>query len=182
MLSNDFQVILEYDSRGLTSSSMMMHEQRRRVTLPDMSVKWREQAARWTDWIIALALGGSALYEIWLHPIFDEGIPGPRLTNTLLFLFISLPFAWRRRVPVAVLFVVLAAIGVQAEFFDTSDQAPLQSFLALLLAFYSVAAHGEPRRAIYGGTAAGAVVVATDLPSLFTGENPGDIIPAWLFS
>ena len=131
--------------------------------------------------MIALALAGSALYEIWLHPIFDEGIPGPRLTNTLLFLFISLPFAWRRRVPVAVLFVILAATGVQGEFFDTSDQWPLQSFLALLLAFYSVAAHGEPRRAIYGGTAAGAVVVAMALPGLFAGENPGDVIPTWLF-
>ena len=146
-----------------------------------MSVKWREQAARWTDWLIALALGGSALYEIWLHPIFDEGIPGPRLTNTLLFLLISLPFAWRRRAPVAVLFVVLASTYVQGGFFDTSDQWPLQSFLAWLLAFYSVAAHGEPRRAIYGGTAAGAVVVAMALPGLFAGENPGDIIPAWLF-
>ncbi|HSH83181.1 MAG TPA: histidine kinase, partial [Herpetosiphonaceae bacterium] len=64
---------------------------------------------------------------------------------------------------------------------DTSDQAPLQSFLAVLLAFYSVAAHGEPRRAIYGGTVAGAAVVAVDLPGLFMGENPGDILPAWLF-
>jgi signal transduction histidine kinase len=82
---------------------------------------------------------------------------------------------------VAVLFVVLAATGVQGEFFDASAQWPLQSFLAWLLAFYSVAAHAEPRRAIYGGAAAGAVVVAMALPGLFTGENPGDIIPAWLF-
>ena len=146
-----------------------------------MRVRWREQAARWADWLIALALGGSALYEIWVHPIFDDGIPGPRLINTLLFLFVGLPFAWRRRVPVAVLFVVLAAVGVQSEFFDTSDQAPLQSFLALLFAFYSVAAHGESRRAVYGGMVAGAVIVAMALPGLFTGENPGDIIPAWLF-
>ncbi len=181
MLSNDFQVIFEDDSRRSRSSSIMTQEQRGRDRLPGMSVKWREQAARWTDWLIALALGGSALYEIWLHPIFDDGIPGPRLTNTLLFLFISLPFAWRRRVPVAVLFVVLAAVGVQTEFFDSSDQAPLQSFLALLLAFYSVAAHAEPRRSIYGGMVAGAVVVAMAIPGLFTGENPGDIIPTWLF-
>ena len=146
-----------------------------------MSVRWREHAARLADWLIVLLLGGSALYEIWLHPIFDEGIPGPRLQNTLLFLLISLPFAWRRQVPVAVLFVVLAAVGVQSQFFDTSDQAPLQSFLALLLAFYSVAAHGEPRRAIYGGTVAGAVLIAVELPHLFTGANPGDILPAWLF-
>jgi hypothetical protein len=82
---------------------------------------------------------------------------------------------------VVVLFVILVATSVQGEFFDISDQWPLQSFLTLLLAFYSVAAHGELRRAIYGGTAAGAVVVAMALPGLFTGKNPGDIIPAWLF-
>lgn len=145
-----------------------------------MGIKWREQAARWTDWLIALALGGSALYEIWVHPIFDEGILGPRLVNTLLFLTISLPFAWRRMVPVAVLAVVLTSIGIQAEFFDPSDQAPLQSFLALLLAFYSVAAYAMPRRAIYGGAIAGAVIVVAGLPALLAGENPGDIIPLWL--
>jgi len=146
-----------------------------------MGVEWRERAARWSDWLIALLLSGSALYEIWLHPVFDDGIPGPRLVNTLLFLFIGLPFAWRRQAPVAVLFVVLASAYVQAELLHTSDQAPVQSFLALLLAFYSVAAHGEPRRAIYGGTVAGAVVVAAALPGLFAGENPGDIVPTWLF-
>jgi len=51
-----------------------------------MSFAWREQTARWVDWLIALALGGSAIYEIWVHPIFDNGIPGPLLINTLLFL------------------------------------------------------------------------------------------------
>jgi hypothetical protein len=86
-----------------------------------MSAKRREQAARWADWLIVLALGGSALYEIWAQPIFDNGIPGPRPANTLLFLFVSLPFAWRRRMPVAVLFVVLAAVVVQAESFGASD-------------------------------------------------------------
>lgn len=181
MLSNDLRVILEDDSRQPRSSPIMMRERRRRDRLLDMNVKWREQAARWIDWLIALALGGSALYEIWMHPIFDDGIPGPRLTNTLLFLSFSLPFAWRRRVPVAVLFVVLAATSLQGEFFDTSDQWPLQSFLAWLLAFYSVGAHAEPRRAIYGGTVAGVVVVAMAIPSLFRGENPGNIIPTLLF-
>ena len=81
----------------------------------------------------------------------------------------------------AVLFVVLAAIGVQAAFFHAPDQAPLQSFLALLLAFYSVAAHGEPRRAVYAGMIAGAMIVAVALPDLFMGENPGNVIPSWLF-
>lgn len=146
-----------------------------------MGVKWREQAARWIDWLVVLLLGGSALYEIWLHPIVDDGIPGPRVVNTLLFLAMSLPFVWRRRAPVAVLFVVVTSVVIQGQFFDTSEQAPLQNFLALLLAFYTVAAHAVPRRAVYGGAIAGVVFVAVDLRALLAGANPGEIIPAWLF-
>ena len=136
----------------------------------------------WADWLIVLVLGGTALFEIWIHPLFDQGILGPRLANTMLLLLVSVPLAWRRRAPVAVLFIVLAATIVQTKLFNYSEQAPLQGFLAALLAFYSVAAHAKERRAVFGGAAAGALVVAAGLPRLLAGENPGDVIPAWLFA
>jgi hypothetical protein len=100
----------------------------------------------------------------------------------MLLLLVSVPLAWRRRAPVAVLFIVLAATIVQTKLFNYSEQAPLQGFLAALLAFYSVAAHAKERRAVFGGAAAGALVVAAGLPRLLAGENPGDVIPAWLFA
>ncbi len=82
----------------------------------------------------------------------------------------------------AVLFIVLAAVGIQAELFHPSDQPPVQSFLAVLLALYSVGAHGERRRAIFGGAVAGAVIVALDLwRGFFSGGNPEDFVPGWIF-
>ncbi len=72
-----------------------------------MSTELRQRAARWTDWFIVLALGGSALYKIWAHPLLDDGIPGPRLANTFLFLLIAVPFAFRRRWPVLQRFALL---------------------------------------------------------------------------
>ena len=31
------------------------------------------------DAVLALVLAGTAQYEIWVRPLFDDGIPGPRL-------------------------------------------------------------------------------------------------------
>jgi signal transduction histidine kinase len=114
--------------------------------------------------------------------LFNPGIPGPRLPNTLLFILMSVPFAWRRRAPVAVLFVVLGASGIQAEVFvDPSAQPPFESFFALLAAFYSVAAYGEGRRSLLGAAAGGAVLLATSLYDLLAGKDPGNLVPPSVF-
>jgi signal transduction histidine kinase len=146
-----------------------------------MGMKMWRRAVAVTDWLFVVLLGGTALYEIWAHPLFDDGIPGSRPVNTALFLVIGLAFAWRRRAPTMVLFVVVAAVLAQMLFVDPSPQAPLQSFLAILLAFYSVAAHADERRAVLGGAIAAASIVVVDLVKLFAGENPGDVIPSWIF-
>jgi hypothetical protein len=57
---------------------------------------------------LALALAGTAQYEIWAGPLFDDGIPGPRLPNAVLLLLITIPLAWRRRAPTVVFALVLA--------------------------------------------------------------------------
>ncbi|MDQ5819466.1 MAG: histidine kinase, partial [Actinomycetota bacterium] len=93
----------------------------------------------------------------------------------------GLALALRRKVPVATLFVVVAAMLIQREIFDPSDQAPFESFLAMLLAFYSVAAHSEPRRAAISGGIAGAAIILTDLPYLIAGHPHVDTIPSWIF-
>jgi len=71
-------------------------------------------------------------------------------------------------------------------FFDPSfrnpaEQPPFESFLALLLCFYSVAACGEERRAVLAGGIAGVVILAVDIFRLLAGMNPGDIVPPWVF-
>ena len=133
----------------------------------------QERAARWVDWLIALALAGWAQYEIWVQPLFqgDDGIPGPRPINAALFMLITVPLAWRRRAPLTVVSIVAAAATVQAVFFDHSTQPSTQLWLAVLIALYSVAAHGQRRDALLGGALVAAGTLAIDIRHLAAGER-----------
>jgi signal transduction histidine kinase len=134
------------------------------------------------DALLALALAGTAQYEIWAGPLFDDGIPGPRLANAVLLLLITVPLAWRRRTPTTVFALVLASIGLQIGLIDEarSDQPPFQHWVALLIVFYSLGAHAERRRAIVAGALGAAAVFAGDLVDLFLGEaGVEDTVPAW---
>jgi signal transduction histidine kinase len=134
------------------------------------------------DALLALALGGTAQYEIWVHPLFDDGIPGPRLPNALLLLLITVPLAWRRRAPTVVFALVLASVGFQISLIDDarSAQPPFQHWIALLIVFYSLGAHAERRRAIVAGALGGALVVGGDLVDLVSGgAGLEETMPAW---
>lgn len=153
--------------------------------LRDMSTKTRRRVRAWTGQLVVVALGGLSLIDIWVVSLPD-GVPGLRPVNTLIFFLICLILLWRRQAPVAVLFTVMVLIGVQAVFFDPSFQnpaelPPFESFLAMLLCFYSLAAYGGERRDVLAGVTAGVVILAIDIPRLIAGVNPGNIVPAWLF-
>jgi hypothetical protein len=138
----------------------------------------QDRAARWADWLIALGLAGWAQYEIWVHPLVkaDDGIPGPRPINAALFVLITVPLAWRRRAPLAVVSIVAAAAAVQAVFFDRSTQL----WLAVLIALYSVAAHGQGRDALLGGALVAAGTLAIDIRHLAAGERAlGEVAGEW---
>ncbi|MBA3390604.1 MAG: sensor histidine kinase [Rubrobacter sp.] len=141
-----------------------------------MSVKLREHTAVLVDGLIVLALGGLALGEIWTSPFAE-----PRPVNTFLFLSVCLALLWRRRAPLVVLLIAVTVLGIQANLFDPPDQPPLSSFIIFLVVSYSVAVHGEGRRAVVAAAAAFATeILIIDLPRLLAGENPGNIIPAWI--
>jgi signal transduction histidine kinase len=145
-----------------------------------MKLKMRQSPAKWTDRLIVLALGGLGLAEIWifvgLYPV------NTFLANIFLCLIASLTLLWRRRAPVAVLFICVAVLGIQANFFNPTGEPPLTTFVLLLVVFYSVAAHGEGRRADVGAAVAfAAEILAIDVPRFLAGENLGEIIPAWVF-
>jgi signal transduction histidine kinase len=121
-------------------------------------------------------------YEIWVQSLFqgDDGIPGPRPINAALFVLITLPLAWRRRAPLTVVGVVAAAAAVQAVFFDRSNQPSTQLWLAVLIALYSVAAHGERRDALLGGALVAAGTLAIDVRHLAAGErSAGEVLGEW---
>ncbi len=147
-------------------------------------------ARRWAAWragdffdaLLALALAATAQYEIWVSPLFDDGIPGPRLPNAVLLLLITVPLAWRRRAPTVVFALVFASVALQIGLIDESrsDEPPFQHWAALLVVFYSLGAHAERRRAIVAGALGGAIFVAGDLVLLLSGEaRLEDTVPAW---
>lgn len=69
---------------------------------------------------------------------------------------ITLPLAWRRRAPLAVVLVCSIALTAQALFAEPA--VSFGEFLAMLLATYSVAAHRPLDRAAFGALAAFAAV------------------------
>ena len=134
------------------------------------------------DALLALALAGTAQYEIWAGPLFDDGIPGPRLANAVFLLLITVPLAWRRRAPTVVFALVLASVGLQISLIDDarSAQPPFQHWIALLIVFYSLGAHAERRRAIVAGALGGVAIVGGDLVELISGSaSLEDTLPAW---
>jgi signal transduction histidine kinase len=145
--------------------------------------RWAEvRAGDLLDALLALALAGTAQYEIWVGPLFDDGIPGPRLPNALLLVLITVPLAWRRRAPTVVFALVLVSVALQVMLIDDprSDQPPFQHWLALLVIFYSLGANAERRRALVAGALGGGVFLAADLVDLLTGgAGLEDTMPAW---
>lgn len=124
-----------------------------------------------TDALLVAVLGGTAIYEIWVEPIFDDGIPGPRPLNTILMLGIILPLAWRRRLPIWVLGTVFTFAGTQMWFIDAavSPQPPFQHWLAILIAMFSVGAHSDRRGATVAGLVGWLAFLAVDLAMMSNG-------------
>ena len=117
-----------------------------------------------------------------MRPLWDDGIPGPRLANAVLLLLITVPLALRRRTPTATFVLVVIAIDLQVRLIDQagSDQPPVQHFLALLAVCYSLGAHAERRRAALAGGAGAVVLVLRDLPQLFAGTaGPEETVVLW---
>ena len=121
----------------------------------------------------ALALLLAALVE-W--EILTTDVTGPKWLLVPAGLAIDLPLAWRRVAPLpALLFVMAASAAVGLAIADSDEvaQAPQMTFLAQILAVYSVAAHAERRPALIG--------LLVSWAALLAGE-PGDFVvmgPAW---
>ena len=140
----------------------------------------RARAARWGDWILVAVLLGAAQFEIWVRPLFDNGIPGSRVASAALFVAITVPLAWRRRAPTLVLCVVVGGVMVGASFGEPSDQAPLEGFLAALVAFYSVGAYCERRRALLAGAIGGSAIILADLAGGLLGNGGSADVGGWI--
>jgi signal transduction histidine kinase len=111
------------------------------------------------DWLLVASLLLLAWFEIWVEPIFQSGMPGPRVPLTLLATVAVVPLVARRAFPLAALSVIcvgMVAVGVVGQ----ADQSTFVLLLGLLVGTYSLAAYATPRHALAG---AAMVVVATIL-------------------
>jgi len=131
------------------------------------------------DVLIAIALVGAAEFEIWVRPLWDDGIPGPRAVNAVLFALVA-SLAWRRRAPLAVLCLVWGAAAVQGVFFDPSPQPPLELFLALVVALYTVARHDTRGHALVAAAVVAPLVFVINLSHARVGVAAAEAASTWL--
>jgi signal transduction histidine kinase len=135
---------------------------------------------RWGDGGVALAFAVWAQLDLWGHAPATMHVVGGRGVLSVLLLLVTLPLAVRRRTPAAMLLTVAGALVVAALLVSHSQGIPVEVFLALLLAFYSVGAHCDDHRSYFVGVVAVAGIAAADLarPGTFSasGTRPG----AWL--
>jgi signal transduction histidine kinase len=136
-------------------------------------------AVRPADWLMVAILLLLAWFEIWVAPIFQTGMPGPRLPLTLFSALAVLPLVARRAFPLkALIATCLGMLGVGVV--GDADQSTFVLLLGLLVATYSVAAHAGPRRALIG--AAVVVLVTVVFESLtFVEKTLVDVIVPALF-
>lgn len=134
------------------------------------------------DWLAAGAFLLVAEFEIWVEPVFENGLPGPRVPLALLTAIALLPLAWRRRFPlpaVATMTGSLVLVGALGE----PEQSGLEFALALMLAIYSVAAQRPLPQAALGALI---VAVGTGVYEWLTwveGDSAVDVaVPYLLFA
>jgi signal transduction histidine kinase len=148
-----------------------------------MRMSVRAWLDRWGDWFLAAVLATVSEYEIWVRPLpSDQAVTGGRAAAGGLFVLVTLPLAWRRRAPVAVLLTVIAAAACAA-FAVRPSQGPVGSFIAVIVGFYSVAANCAERRALLGGgigLAALAVLIVIGQPGNLAPGSLAIFSVAWL--
>jgi signal transduction histidine kinase len=135
---------------------------------------------RWGDAAVAVAFAAWTQLDLWGHAPATMHVVGGRGVLSALLLLVTLPLAVRRRTPATTLLTATGALVLAAALVSHSQGIPVEVFLALLLAFYSVGAHCDDRRSPLVGAIAVAAIAAADLahPGTFSasGTRPG----AWL--
>ncbi|MCA1588396.1 MAG: sensor histidine kinase [Chloroflexi bacterium] len=135
---------------------------------------------------IALVLTLALQLELALKPDVD----GPALLNALAGLALTLPLAWRRRAPLAVVLAYAATCLITAVLGGGLFSGAVPLFTALvagILGFYSLGAYAGSRRTAALGAVTGivglwaGVIVAGDIDAQSFGFSAGLVVAApWL--
>src|ERR671925_1358941 len=120
------------------------------------------RAADVADPILVALLAGTALIEVL--------VTGAPLRDASLVAVIALPLLARRRAPLLVLVLVIAA-GYAGYATGPDVGGALQGWIALNIALYSVAAHCPQGRALAGAAITAAFVLLFEIPRLVEGAR-----------
>jgi signal transduction histidine kinase len=138
------------------------------------------------DVAFVTVLAVCAQVEVWAAGLVEGRIPGPRGVQAVLLALICVPLLWRRRHPVAAFAVVVVAVLAQSRLeagygaVGRADEGALWAWIAALLVFYAVAAHGPPGQAALAGLLGGGAWLVIDVVNLLSGDAaPDETIPAW---
>jgi signal transduction histidine kinase len=129
---------------------------------------------RWGDAVLALVFVAWTQLDLWGHAPAALHVVGGRGVLALLLVLAMLPLALRRRAPATMLLIAAASLAVAAVVVrDSAGGVPVEVFIAMLVAFYSVGAHCDDRRPPVVGALALVVIAATDLarPGFFNGGH-----------
>lgn len=103
----------------------------------------------WFYVLVSVVLGGLALIEIWVQPVFQTGIPGPQVPLTVLVLVMGAALATQGRWPLggaAAFFATLVVIGWVGD----ESQAAFELALGSLVVSYALAKTTAGTRAWIG--------------------------------
>ena len=140
-----------------------------------------ERIDRFGDPALALALTAGIELEAWFDSPPGMTVRGGRIALAIVAMGVTLPLVWRRRAPLLVLAGVLVAFASALALISHGSGSPLTALIALGVAFYSVGAHVEGRRAIAGGGLGLAAVAAIDYLGGGVFQSVGGVRPgAWL--
>ncbi len=101
------------------------------------------------DWLVAGLLAVWGQIDLWPVGGAFTDVPGSRALTAPFLLLFSLPLAYRRRWPFAVLCVVAGAIALESIVVGKSPEGGEILFPTLIM-LYTVGAHCERRRALAG--------------------------------
>ena len=152
---------------------------RRGAGAPDTVACVIDRLRAHTDWLVIggiLAAGAIDLAAV------GQDLEGSRAANALLIVASVAPLHWRRRAPVLTLFAVVAAESIIGGLiYGTDQQGPIEPWLCLLVALYSLGAFEPRRRVIQALAVVVPIALAQSIVNQIAGMDPGDVWPAYLF-
>ena len=136
---------------------------------------------RYGERLLALTLVAGVAIQAWLtFAVREGGSIGPRNALALaMALLLAASLAWRRRVPLVVLGLAIAAAAVST---TAPVDAPVALVVALTVATYSAGANATGRAAVLGGVGVGVLIAVAVAKDLGPDQDINDVaVPALIF-